>query len=290
MPAWFSGDVNTNGLRMHYYRTGGEKPPLVLAHGATDSGLCWTRVARALESEYDVILPDARGHGLSDAPESGYASSDHAADLAGFIEALGLERPVVGGHSMGAGAVLRLIADSPDLARCAILEDPGFRTGQSWTSTPGSESPRDAIRRNVELAKKDGLQPTIARGRAESPTWAEEEFEPWADAKIHVSEQFLATLGRAMPALEWRELLPRVTCPVLLITSDPDRGGIVTPESAEEAKQLLPSLRVVRLHGAGHNVRREQFDGFVGAVREFLVATASAADRPLPQASSAWIR
>jgi pimeloyl-ACP methyl ester carboxylesterase len=89
MPEWFSGDVKTNGLRMHYYRTGGEKPPLVLAHGATDSGQCWSRVARTLESEYDVILPDARGHGLSDAPERGYTTSDHAGDLAGFINALG---------------------------------------------------------------------------------------------------------------------------------------------------------------------------------------------------------
>jgi pimeloyl-ACP methyl ester carboxylesterase len=214
-----------------------------------------------------VILPDARGHGLSDASESGYTSSDHAADLAGFINALGLQRPAVGGHSMGAGSVLRLIADYPDLARCAILEDPGFRTGQEWTSTPSGPSPRDAIRRNVELAKKDGLQATMARGRLESPTWAEEEFEPWADAKVHLSEQFLATFGRAMPAPEWRELLPRVTCPVLLVTSDPERGGIVTPEVAEEATHLLPSLRVVRLRGAGHNIRREQFDRFVSAVR-----------------------
>jgi len=234
-----------------------------------------------------VIMPDARGHGLSDAPESGYSSSDHSADLAGFIEALGLERPAVGGHSMGAGTVLRLIADDPDLVRCAILEDPGFRTDQWSTSRSSGESPLDAIRRNVELAKKDGLEATIAHGRAQSPTWAEEELGPWADAKMHVSEQFLAMFGRPMPTSEWRELLPRVGCPVLLVTSDPERGSIVTPETAEEAKHLLPSLRVVRLRGAGHNIRREQFDGFVKAVREFLAATAGAPARPLPQASSA---
>src|SRR5882672_8468662 len=74
MPEWFSGDIVANGLRIHYSRTGGDKPALVLSHGATDSGLCWTRVARALEADYDVILPDARGHGLSDAPPSGYSS------------------------------------------------------------------------------------------------------------------------------------------------------------------------------------------------------------------------
>jgi hypothetical protein len=57
MSNWFSGDVDANGVRIHYYRTGGEKPPLVLSHGATDSGRCWTRVARDLESDYDVIMP-----------------------------------------------------------------------------------------------------------------------------------------------------------------------------------------------------------------------------------------
>src|SRR3982074_2513917 len=102
MTHWFSGDVITNKIKIHYYRTGGDKRPLVLSHGATDSGLCWSRVARTLESEYDVIMPDSRGHGLSDAPETGYSSADHAADLAGLIRALGLEQPAVGGHSMGA--------------------------------------------------------------------------------------------------------------------------------------------------------------------------------------------
>jgi hypothetical protein len=51
-----------------------------------------------------------------------------------------------------------------------------------------------------------------------------------------VSEQFLATFGQPIPTPEWRELLPRVTCPVLLVTSDPERGAIVTPEVAELAQ------------------------------------------------------
>ena len=71
---------------------------------------------------------------------------------------------------------------------------------------------------------------------------------------------------------DWRELLPRVKVPLLLITSDPERGGIVAPEAAQQAQQLLPGLQVVRLRGAGHNIRREQFDGFVACVRQFLDA------------------
>jgi pimeloyl-ACP methyl ester carboxylesterase len=68
----------------------------------------------------------------------------------------------------------------------------------------------------------------------------------------------------------WRSLVPQITCPTLLVTADPDKGSIVTPEATAEAVRLNPLVRVVRLRGAGHNIRREQFDGFVAAVRDFL--------------------
>ena len=58
MANWQSGDVVVNGLRLHYTRTGGDKPPFVLAHGFSDDGLCWTPVARQLEADYDVVMID----------------------------------------------------------------------------------------------------------------------------------------------------------------------------------------------------------------------------------------
>ena len=269
---WSSGEVQTNGIRMHYYRTGGDgslslrKPQLVLSHGATDDGLCWTRVSRALESDFDITMPDARGHGLSEAPSQGYSSSDHAADLAGLITALGLSQPAVAGHSMGAGTTLRLVAEHPELVRCAILEDPGFRSNVD--ARPGGG---EAIRRIVLDSRTVSREAVMARGRESNPGWDQSEFGPWADAKARVRDQFLNSMG-ARPMLEWQELLPRVQRPMLLITSDPERGGIVSPEAAQEAKRLLPTLQVVRLQGAGHNIRREQFDAFIRAVRGFLAA------------------
>jgi len=268
MSEWFSGDLTANGIRIHYYRTGGDKPPVILSHGATDSGLCWTRVTRALEADYDVIMPDARGHGLSDAPDGGYTSEERAADLAGLIQALGLEKPAVGGHSMGAQTTFQLAATYPDLIRCAILEDPGFRflPGQS----PEAANPTTSrIRENTMALKSLDREAIIARCRAQSPTWGEEELGPWADAKQQVSPKFLTAL-RPPEGAHWWELLPKVTCPILLVTADPAKGAIVTPEVAQEAARLQPRLKVVRLTGAGHNIRRERFDGFLPAVQSFL--------------------
>ena len=66
-------------------------------------GLTWTRLAKALEEEYEVIMPDARGHGRSDGGLRDVTAKTLAEDVAALIGALGVERPFVLGHSMGAG-------------------------------------------------------------------------------------------------------------------------------------------------------------------------------------------
>lgn len=264
MADWQTGDVVANGIRIHYVRTGGNKPPLVLNHGATANGLSWLRVARALETDYDVIMPDARGHGLSDAPEAAYGSGERATDLAAFIQTLGLDHPVVGGHSMGGSTSLRFAADYPDVPRAAILEDPGMRA----PGAPAASVP-NPMRQLIEEAHRSSLEQVMAMGRARYPSWDEEEFRAWALAKQQTSLTFLdrQTFAGETP---WQELVPKITCPTLLITSDPERGGIVTPEVAAEARRLNPRISVVRISGAGHEIRREQFDAFISAVRGFL--------------------
>src|SRR5688572_14727483 len=121
---WQEGDIDLDGVRIHYYRRGTGRP-LVLAHGASDNGRCWERVAQALEGEYDIVAYDARYHGLSDAPEGGSLAGGE--DLVAMVQALGLERPAIMGHSMGARTVAQAAGTNPELFRCAVLEDPPWR-------------------------------------------------------------------------------------------------------------------------------------------------------------------
>lgn len=129
MERWQDRTIEVDGIRLHYTRTGAgtlrAKPPVVLAHGFTDSGLCWTPVAEALEADYDLIMVDARGHGQSDAPEACYTLPQMAADLRGVIAGLGLRQPAVIGHSMGGGITLALAGLYPDVPGAIILEDAG---------------------------------------------------------------------------------------------------------------------------------------------------------------------
>lgn len=265
MSDWSQGDVITNGIRMHYYRTGGNKPPLVLCHGFSDNGLCWTPTARVLEKLYDIIMIDARGHGLSEAPEGDYGSQAQADDLAGLIRALGLGRPVVMGHSMGGATTLQLAAEYPELVSQAILED----AGAFEIPTVSDDAPR---RNNLAIWVTEMQTKTreeiMALGRQQSPSWAEEEFGPWADSKLQLRSQAMGMRSRTRPP--WREVFAKVQCPLLLITSDVDKGAIVRPESAAEAARINPKVRVVHIPGAGHNIRREQFDAFIATVQAFL--------------------
>ncbi|MGH2602926.1 MAG: alpha/beta fold hydrolase, partial [Dehalococcoidia bacterium] len=233
--AWREGDIEVDGVRLHYYRRG-SGPPVVLAHGATDNGLCWTRVAEEMERDYDVIAYDARFHGLSDAPEE--ASGGGGADLLGLVEQLGLERPALIGHSMGAGSVAAAAAERSDLFCCVILEDPGWRT-----EAPQRPPPPDY--RSMTPAEIE------AAGRERSPMWHDAEFGPWALAK----QQYRPPPAQSRPPLgAWRETVAAITCPALLITGgNRERGAIVTPEAAAEAQRLCPRLEVVCFEDAGHN-------------------------------------
>jgi len=64
MTGWTTGICKTNGIDVHYLRTGGDKLPVVLLHGLMLNGACWTPLARALENDYDVIMPDVGAMGI----------------------------------------------------------------------------------------------------------------------------------------------------------------------------------------------------------------------------------
>src|SRR5207302_8514839 len=98
---WSEGDVFANDIRQHYYRTGGEKPALLLLHGFNEYGLTWLRVAKELERDYDIIMLDARGHGHSDAIASGFSTSLLMEDVVDVIHELKLGHPRIIGLSQG---------------------------------------------------------------------------------------------------------------------------------------------------------------------------------------------
>lgn len=272
MPRWIAGSIQANGINLHYYRTGGQKPPVVFAHGLTDNGLCWAPLVRELEADYDCIMVDARGHGWSTAPESGYTNDDHAADYAALIQQLALDKPALIGHSMGGGTGAQLAASYPTLLRGAILEDPPWRSQQTAAVAEDRSAFAEQWRADVITNRSRSLEELIAGVKLRSPLWSAAEIDQWAPSKQQVSPQ---ALDYALyPSTPWWEVVGQITCPTLLVTADVADGAIVDPATAAQAVALNPKIEVAYISGAGHNIRRENFAAYVATVRAFLARLA----------------
>jgi N-formylmaleamate deformylase len=270
MPRVTSEFVVSNGVNIHYYRTGGTKPPLVLAHGITDDGLCWTPVADVLSPDYDVIMVDARGHGKSEAPADGYTLRSLGTELAGVIQALQLDKPILVGHSMGAITSLVLAGLFPDLPRAILLEDPPPFWMSSETKTQNNESVNgltDWISSNKRKTRDD----LLAECSTNSPTWPDVELGPWVNSKHRYSLN-IATLihPEDMISINFPDLFQRITCRVLFISADVTRGAASGEKDIAKIKEMLPQLEVVHAADAGHNIRREQFTRYMDVVQKFL--------------------
>ncbi len=274
MREWNSGSVQANGLKIHFTRTGGDKPALVLLHGITDDGLCWTPVAEALASEFDVVMVDARGHGHSEAPANGYDDFTQAEDLVGLIEALQLSNPILLGHSMGALTTLTLAGMHPHLPRAIVLEDPPALWMPAQPPDPEEIEARERWRATLAGFKQKSRQTLLSEQRQAAPSWSEAELQPWVDSKQRFSLQVLQfDRRRGDGRQDLSETIERISCPGLLITGDPNLGAIVEPESASVLKNRYGGkLEIAHIPGAGHSIRRDQFDGFMAAVSGFLAA------------------
>jgi N-formylmaleamate deformylase len=266
---WTENYVTVDGAAFHYYRTGdGSKPAMLLAHGFSDHGMCWLPVASDLQSEYDVILPDARGHGKSQRLQPGEAV-DNARDLAGIIQALHLDRPIVGGHSMGGSSTSSLGARYSHLVRALILEDPAWFEP---ATEPEPKEPRpnpwfDWLKSLPNLSLED----VMAKGRADNPTWPEVEIQPWAESKKQLDLNVM-TIQRVRQG--WREVAKAIACPTLLITAENDKGAIVTPALASEACRINSYIHIAHIPNAGHSIRRENYAMYMEAVKQFLKSVA----------------
>ncbi|WP_309643477.1 alpha/beta hydrolase [Phenylobacterium sp.] len=265
MTSWSSGTVRVSGGALAYHRTAGRGPSLVLSHGLTDNGLCWRRLASALEGRFDIVMLDARGHGAS-TRLTGEESFDPSRDLGEAIAALGLQTPIVMGHSVGAWATAAHANNNPDGVAKVVLEDPPFRVS---ADAPPSAARRQKFREMVERYRSMSDAGIDALGQTTHPDWRPEDRPDWAAAKRQVDPAALPELTTS-----WRELVDRIAVPTLLVHGEVELGSLVTPAIAEEAMSLNANIQAVQIKGAGHNVRRENFPLYLEAVQWFLSGSA----------------
>jgi len=284
MSNWESNVLEINGLHLHYTRTGGNKPPVVLVHGFSEAGVVWAALAEELEGEYDVIMPDARGHGESDPAETGLGGGDLASDLHGIISALGLVKPAVIGHSMGGMTTFALAGLYPDDAGAFVVED-GMPFEMRRATSENSDS-GGGLRAYFNMIKGKNHEELMAWRRVQSPNWGETDVRTFADAKVLLNPQTLApfmnrdaapsTPREAPTPLDWPTLLHQIHCPGLLIIGDTSIGAMVSAQDAAALQEQVPTLRVAQIADATHDIRRDQSAAFLEIITPFLAEWAAA--------------
>ena len=269
---WKDGYVLTNGIRIHYWRTGGNKTPLVMAHGSSDDGLCWTNLTKELAGNFDVIMFDARGHGLSDPPRPDDPVDVQADDLAGLIRELKLVKPIVMGHSMGSSAAAMFAAKYPDMPRAVVLEDPNLAPALARPAPSGTSADPQARRAAVLARNNQSEEELVAGCMKGSPKWGASECAIWAPSKRrHHPDTALGRGPGARPPMS--ELFAKITVPTLILKADAQ--GELRQEN-ERVAAMLKQGQIVHIEGAGHNVRRDAKQRTLEVLKPFLAKFAAA--------------
>lgn len=262
---WHSNDVTANGIRLHYYRTGdGNKPSMVLLHGYTDNGLCWTDLAHELENDYDIVMMDYRGHGLSDAPLTGYKTDDYTADAVGLIEALKLKKPIIIGHSMGGSIAAQIVLTRPDIPQKAVLIDP---PGVAKPLFDTEAKKKDALRyfqKDIKYLHNASLDTLLKEAAKRHPAISAQARQRWADSKVQTKPQIAETVIN-LPYLgdQWS----KITVPTLILKADADEK---TKQEELAAVKGAPNVTLVHVTGTGHLVHLEKPEASMAELRTFL--------------------
>jgi pimeloyl-ACP methyl ester carboxylesterase len=258
---WSTGNCETNGINIHYTRTGGNKPAVILLHGLTANGACWTEVAHILEEDYDVIMPDARGHGQSSVPDYGYGYEEHANDVVGLIKALRLSPAILIGHSMGGLVAAVLASRNPQLLRGLILADPTILSPKVQREVRDSDV-ADQHRRYLSMTLDD----LVAEARTRHPERSLDTIELLARARLQTSLAAFDVLTPPNP--DYRQLVSALEVPSLLVIGGP--AGVVSPDVAADLQHLNPRLQVEQIPEAGHGLHYDHPERFAVVVKAFL--------------------
>lgn len=256
---WETGSVSTGDIELQYYGTG-SGPPIVLAHGLFDTGRRWVPLASDLAADYRVVAYDARGHGRSDAPETGYGIEDRVADLVGVVEGLDLRNPILLGHSMGGATAAWAAATHPGLPAGLVLADPSRFHGNADVSVEAARrTGRERLRESKALSVEERIEEYYddvavdAEHRRRLATAADE-------CSLHVvkTAQEHDPVARAFD---------EIRCSTLVLRHDADVDDRVTDLDAADR---LTDGRLVHVPDAGHYVFRDAYDAAYTELRTFL--------------------
>ena len=246
--------LNRNGVNI-YYETYGTGPAVLLSHGFSATSKMWKGQIEALSQSHTLIIWDMRGHGQSDSPDdpSLYSEKETVEDMAGLLDAVGTEKAVIGGLSLGGYMSLAFNLAFPERVRALMLFDtgPGFKKDDArdaWNQTAATRA---------KSFEEKGLD-TLESGSSEMvPT-------------NHRSAKGLALAARGILAQKDARIilsLPDIAVPTLVLAGENDKPFLAATDYMD---YKIPNTTKVMIPEAGHSANIDQPQAFNDAVTGFL--------------------
>lgn len=259
--------VETSDGVLHYVERGAGEP-LVLVHGLGASVFTFRRNLERLAQSFRVIAVDLVGFGGSSRAARDYSQEAHARRLIELMDALGIERAHLLGHSMGGAVVLRLAARWPERVLRLVLVAPAspdmMRAGAALTSLLRPFFPLFGLLYHSRRFRTM----TLRSGFHDPGQMTDEVLEGyWGPARVRGHLEALSRLmadRRRDPSVDLRS----VTVPTLILWGASDTW--LRPEQGERLARELPDARLVVLPDAGHLLPEERPERFCALVEAFL--------------------
>jgi pimeloyl-ACP methyl ester carboxylesterase len=249
--------IPVNGMDLYYedYAAG---QPLILLHGGTSTCKTWQPFLPIFTPHFRVLTPDSRAHGRSNNPAGMLNYRLMADDLAAFIQALNLDKPLIFGYSDGGQVALELGMNYPTLAGALVIGAAWYKFSPTYLNTMqavGFDGPGEV---NIEHILR------------QSPDWVEEM------KRDHISTgdpDYWQTLLKQISVMWWTALdytaddFQKIVVPALILLGD--RDGIVELQQAVDEYQLIPNAELCIIPNATHFTAESELS--MGIVLDFLL-------------------
>ncbi len=255
--------AQVEGLRLHF-RLRGEGPPLLMLHGWGTNSLSFGTASLALEKRFRTLLPDLPGFGFSEMPPTAWGAADYARAVASLLDQTSFGACDVLGHSFGGLVGTALATSRPDLVnRLVVVASPVVRLPPA----PGVKA------RNQSYAMVRKVATLLPPLRERLLEWGRMRY---GSEDYRNAGPMRPTIVRVLSE-NWRDALPSVKAPTLLIYGENDED--VPLAVAHAAIEALPrGAELVVIPGAGHFPFLDDTEAFVEAVSRFLLAAGARAD------------
>jgi pimeloyl-ACP methyl ester carboxylesterase len=258
-------DIEVYGLNIHYAETG-SGPTIVLLHGLWGGLNEWAPIIDPLSEDHRVIALDFIGFHGSDKPATQYHNALLSQFLAGFIEALALEKVTLMGHAMGANSATYTAVHHPtNIARLVLIDGAGYRNPDRDLSKPPSEQMirfRRVATGSSLAATRRLLERRVQDKSLVTDEWVELAFQMWLNSARAIGDMLLE--GGDLTEEEMRQ----IQLPTLVVWGAEDK--VFSIDNVERLTADIEGAQSGIIENSGHLPQIEQTDAFLEVLIPFL--------------------